>query len=83
MIRFNEEEHVQLHYGVGATCIPTGVRRHLWQRCNSHCRSLNAPQICRVAAAIAGKSDLMLLWVTRASRWRACEGAGAPVKALA
>jgi len=60
MIRFNEEEHVQLHYGVAGTCIPTDVPRLLWQRRNSHCRRCNAPQICRVAAAVADKSDFMI-----------------------
>src|SRR5258707_14414976 len=53
VLRLNEEEHVQLHYGAGGACIPGCARRLLWRRCNSHCRGATSPQIRRVAAASA------------------------------
>jgi len=57
VLHFNEEEHVQLLYGVGGACIPVAHGISLWRRGHSHYRDSTSPQIRRVVAAVAVRSD--------------------------
>jgi hypothetical protein len=64
---FNEEEHVQLRYDVGGTCIPKWVPPLLWQRRNSPRlgHATNSPRSAVVGLALLAMLVIPIPWLVR------------------